>query len=125
MTAPPEKRFDFEPTEDPHVFRVHVRPDLVFFRGHFEEMAILPAVVQLSCVAMPIARKCWPDLKAVRGVRRLRFRRPIFPGSDLAVKVERDGARISFAILIERQPGQASADSVEAASGSLLFADEA
>ena len=93
-------RFEIEETATPHEFRMVVPRDCVFFRGHFEQLALLPAVVQLSRIAMPLVRRSWDDLGSLQRLRRARFRRPIFPGQELLVKLTRTDQKVRFDILV-------------------------
>ena len=72
---------------------VHIPANLVFFQGHFDALAVLPGAVLIERVVWPIVVAEWPDIAALRGVRRLRFRRPVYPDQQLAVAVSRDPGR--------------------------------
>ncbi len=50
-----------------------------YFRGHFDGLPLLPAVVQITEVIVPKARARFPELRDLVGLRRVRFRRPILP----------------------------------------------
>ncbi|HVJ90107.1 MAG TPA: hypothetical protein VM580_09915 [Labilithrix sp.] len=78
-------------TLDPTSDTVDVPREYVFFKGHFDQFALLPAVVQLSEIVVPLARLRYPELGPLLGLRRLRFRRPILPGDQVRVALERDG----------------------------------
>jgi 4-coumarate--CoA ligase (photoactive yellow protein activation family) len=87
---------------------------LPYFRGHFEGWAVLPGVAQLGAIAVREALAAWPDLRALRRVRQLKFKRPIGPDQALALElVRRDGARVDFSIV---------RDAELCSSGSLIFA---
>lgn len=66
--------------------------DWVFFRGHFASEPLLPGVAQLTAVVLPAARAAWPDLGAVTGIRRVKFKRPILPNDRLSVRLRHDRA---------------------------------
>jgi len=40
----------------------------------------------------------FPEIKALRGIRRLRFRRPVFPDQQLSVTVKHDQGRLTFEV---------------------------
>jgi 3-hydroxymyristoyl/3-hydroxydecanoyl-(acyl carrier protein) dehydratase len=103
----------FEPAGPPHAYRATLSPDLVYFEGHFDGFALLPAVAQLAKVVMPLVRREHPDLGDVRKLRRARFKRPIRPLETITVTLSRADARVSFEI---------SAGTELAASGTLEFA---
>lgn len=93
---------------------LRVPAGLVYFRGHFDDWPVLPGVMQLGVLAVREALAAWPDLRALRRVRQLKFKRPIEPDQALALELVRhDDARIDFRI--ERAGELCS-------SGSLIFA---
>jgi 4-coumarate--CoA ligase (photoactive yellow protein activation family) len=96
--------------------RVELRVPAGFahFRGHFEGWPVLPGVAQLGLVAVREALSTWPELRALRRARQLKFKRPIEPEQTLALELVREGsARVDFRI--ERAGELCS-------SGSLIFA---
>ncbi len=59
-------------------YSLEVPIDLIFFQGHFEELAILPGVVQIqwACqLAEPLI-----GVGFSRNIEKLKFTHPIFPG---------------------------------------------
>lgn len=97
---------------------VHVPPAYVFFRGHFDDVPMLPGVVQLTEIVVPLARRLHPDLGALRQLRRVRFRRPILPGEAVKVVLgERVTIATGFELTFDVRMG-----SVPVASGTLAFA---
>lgn len=100
---------------------VRVPPEYVFFRGHFDDVPMLPGVVQLTEIVVPLARRLHPDLGALRQLRRVRFRRPVLPGETVTVRMgERTtlataegGSELTFDVRM---------GSVPVASGTLAFA---
>jgi acyl-CoA synthetase (AMP-forming)/AMP-acid ligase II len=82
----------------PGRYLADIRHDLVFFRGHFDAFAILPGAVLVERVVWPAVKAEFPQIKALRGIRRLRFRRPVFPDQQLSVAVERDRDRLTFEV---------------------------
>ncbi len=108
-----EKRaIGFEPEGRPHTFRAYLAADFFYFQGHFDDLPLLPGVVQLSRVVLPLARREYPDLARVRGLRRVRFKRPIGPNKTITVALSRSDLRVSFEITV---------DGRLAASGTLIF----
>ncbi|PIE45708.1 MAG: hypothetical protein CSA44_01800 [Gammaproteobacteria bacterium] len=55
-----------------------------FFNGHFEAMALLPAVAQLF-TAEQIARATWGELSGFCQLKRVKFREPIFPDTGITL----------------------------------------
>jgi acyl-coenzyme A synthetase/AMP-(fatty) acid ligase/3-hydroxymyristoyl/3-hydroxydecanoyl-(acyl carrier protein) dehydratase len=88
----------------PGAYAAHIPPDLVFFRGHFEALAVLPGAVLVERVVWPAVTAEWPEIRALRGIRRLRFRRPVFPDQQLAIAVRRDPARVTFEVSCAASP---------------------
>ena len=78
----------------PGHYAAEIPPNLVFFHGHFDAIAILPGAVIVERVLWPIVQAEWPDIARLRGIRRLRFRRPVFPGQLLSVSVKRDTGKV-------------------------------
>jgi acyl-coenzyme A synthetase/AMP-(fatty) acid ligase/3-hydroxymyristoyl/3-hydroxydecanoyl-(acyl carrier protein) dehydratase len=69
--------------------------DLVFFRGHFDGFTILPGAVIVERLVWPIVKTELPDVGELRGIRRLRFRRPVLPEQRLSITVHRMASRTS------------------------------
>jgi 3-hydroxymyristoyl/3-hydroxydecanoyl-(acyl carrier protein) dehydratase len=61
--------------------------DLIYFRGHFPDFAILPGVVQIEWV-MGYAKRYFPVENASAGTLRIKFRRPILPGDRLLLTLD-------------------------------------
>jgi 3-hydroxymyristoyl/3-hydroxydecanoyl-(acyl carrier protein) dehydratase len=70
----------------------------VFFRGHFDACAILPGAVLVERLVWPIVKTELPEIKALRGIRRLRFRRPVFPDQQLSVMLKHEPGRVTFEV---------------------------
>lgn len=92
-----------------------IREDLFYFRGHFDGMPVLPGVLQLQGLVARQAARLWPDLTAVRKVRKLQFRKLIQPNHVVRLRLARPAgeARVDFEI---------SRDGQTCSSGSLLYA---
>jgi len=92
-----------------------VPPDLPYFNGHFPGFAILSGVAQLHEFVLPRVEARFPDLPELRRIRRLKFRRPIRPGDQIALHLERAGTDpvVRFRITRDDEP---------CTSGTLIFA---
>jgi acyl-CoA synthetase (AMP-forming)/AMP-acid ligase II/3-hydroxymyristoyl/3-hydroxydecanoyl-(acyl carrier protein) dehydratase len=74
-------------------------PDnLIFFKGHFPDRAILPGVAQTH-MAVLIAQKLWGDWPSDSNLQKLKFKRVLLPGDAVVLKLKRDPAigRLTFA----------------------------
>lgn len=83
---------------DTRRFELQIRPDLPWFRGHFENLPILPGVVQLELIVAAQIRRSWPELGAVRRLLRIKFRKPIRPGQTLVLELVRAGAQVTYSL---------------------------
>ena len=93
---------------------VRVPAELVYFRGHFDDWPVLPGVAQLGLLAVHEALTAWPELTALRAVRRLKFKRPVEPDHVLEIELHRkDATRVDFSLAHEGEL---------CSSGSLFFA---
>lgn len=80
-------------------YTAYIPPDLVFFRGHFESLAVLPGAVLVERVVWPIVQLEWPAIRTLRGIRRLRFRRPVYPDQQLSVTARHAPGRVTFEVV--------------------------
>jgi acyl-coenzyme A synthetase/AMP-(fatty) acid ligase/3-hydroxymyristoyl/3-hydroxydecanoyl-(acyl carrier protein) dehydratase len=103
----------------PGEYVAYVAHDLVFFRGHFDEFAVLPGAALVERVVWPAVVAEWPDIAPMRGIKRLRFRRPVFPGQQLTVTVRRERGPVIFEVRGADAATDAGAGSV-VASGQFI-----
>ena len=109
MRAPERRRDgDVETLE----FAVHVSPDLRWFRGHFDDNPILPAMVQLR-EALFIVRDVWPDVGALRRVTKAKFRKPIRPLDPLRLKLRKKRGERKATFRYLRDDGTCSSGTLE------------
>jgi uncharacterized membrane protein/3-hydroxymyristoyl/3-hydroxydecanoyl-(acyl carrier protein) dehydratase len=95
---------------------VAIPPEYVFFRGHFDRLPILPGIAQLTEIVLPLVRQRHPALGALVSLRRVRFRRPVFPGETLRVDLHGEPPKdLRFELAVGK-------DIV--ASGSMTFDEE-
>ena len=80
-------------------FAVHIPIDARAFRGHFAGEPVLPGIVQLDTLVLGAVRALWPELGHPRRITKLKFHRPVRPGDDLVVQVERVDARVAFSLV--------------------------
>ncbi len=112
----PVRTLDLTRAKDGHV-EITIPSAYVFFRGHFEGAPMLPGVVQLTEILVPIVHRLDPDAGPLRGLRRVRFRRPVVPEDTLVVDVRPDPAgREGLTFNFELRVGEATV-----ASGAMLF----
>jgi 4-coumarate--CoA ligase (photoactive yellow protein activation family) len=71
--------------------RMRIPANYGYFRGHFDEMGILPGVAQLEQIALKVARERFPGLGTVARLTRVKFKRPVRPGEELVLSIERKG----------------------------------
>jgi 3-hydroxymyristoyl/3-hydroxydecanoyl-(acyl carrier protein) dehydratase len=61
--------------------------DLIYFRGHFPNFAILPGVVQIEWV-IGYGRRYFQIENKSAAILRIKFRRPILPGDRLILTLD-------------------------------------
>lgn len=104
--------------------RTHLRGDEFFFQGHFPGQPVLPGVIMVEALAQTgaVAILSMPEFQGkvgyFAGIDKVRFKRKVYPGETLDLKVE---------IIKRRGPigyGKAEAyvDGELAVSGQLTFA---
>jgi len=72
--------------------------ELVFFRGHFDSFTILPGAVLVERLVWPCVKAELPEVRTLRGIRRLRFRRPVMPDQQLSVTLQQHLGRLTFEV---------------------------
>jgi 3-hydroxymyristoyl/3-hydroxydecanoyl-(acyl carrier protein) dehydratase len=82
----------------PGQYTAEIPGDLIFFRGHFDAFTILPGAVLVERLVWPIVKTELPEIGALRGIRRLRFRKPVMPEQQLLVTVSRAAGRLTFEV---------------------------
>ena len=82
----------------PGHYAAYIPANLVFFRGHFDALAVLPGAALVERIVWPAVQLEFPGLRALRGIRRLRFRRPVYPDQQLAVTLSRSADRVGFEV---------------------------
>lgn len=92
---------------------VRVPVDLRYLEGHFPGDPIVPGVAQIVALAEEPARRVWPDLGPVSGLRRVKFTRAIRPADTLTLRLVRRDAKVSFRVY--------KADGGECSRGTLVF----
>jgi 3-hydroxymyristoyl/3-hydroxydecanoyl-(acyl carrier protein) dehydratase len=75
-------------------------PELVFFRGHFPGLPILPGVAQTH-IAAQVAERLWGFRPSPALIQRLKFRRVLRPEDEVVLKLVREGERLQFEFLYE------------------------
>ena len=84
---------------DSQRFEVQIRPDLPWFRGHFDDYPILAGVVQLELIVAAQIRRSWPELGAVSRLTRIKFRKPVRPGQTLILELVRTGVSVTYSLI--------------------------
>ena len=97
------------------LFKIELSPDLVYFDGHFDQMAILPAVAQLHIVKTLAIRYLSIDVLFC-AMRQLKFKSPIVPNSALQLALTFDPKTLQLAFVYQEHENIKS-------KGILLFKD--
>jgi acyl-CoA synthetase (AMP-forming)/AMP-acid ligase II/3-hydroxymyristoyl/3-hydroxydecanoyl-(acyl carrier protein) dehydratase len=88
----------------PNHYIAEIPQNLVFFHGHFDDFTILPGAVLVERVVWPVVKAELPEVRALRGIRRLRFRRPVMPDQHLDVTLDRRNNRLTFTVTCAESP---------------------
>jgi 3-hydroxymyristoyl/3-hydroxydecanoyl-(acyl carrier protein) dehydratase len=88
----------------PDHYIAEIPQNLVFFHGHFDDFTILPGAVLVERVIWPIVKAELPEVRRLRGIRRLRFRRPVMPDQHLDVVLDRSNNRLTFTVTCAESP---------------------
>ncbi len=83
----------------PLTYSAVIPRDLVFFRGHFDAFTILPGAVIVERLVLPVVRQEFPELPPLRGIRRLRFRRPLLPDQQVTVTLAHKNGKLNFEVV--------------------------
>jgi 3-hydroxymyristoyl/3-hydroxydecanoyl-(acyl carrier protein) dehydratase len=85
-----------------------VHPELEAFRGHFPEAALLPGVIQVDWAIREGTRRFGP-LGSFRGIKALKFQRPIAPGARVTLTLSHQPDKGSLAFAYDSAEGRHSA----------------
>ncbi|MBP2197261.1 3-hydroxyacyl-ACP dehydratase FabZ family protein [Pantoea cypripedii] len=66
--------------------RLHVAADLLWFRGHFPSLPILPGVAQLDWVLYYGLTRLVPG-KAFASIENIKFQQPVLPDAELELHI--------------------------------------
>jgi len=86
----------------PLEYAAEVPEDLVFFKGHFDAFTILPGAVLVERLVWPVVKTELPEIKALRGIKRLRFRKPVMPGDQLVVTLKHAANRVTYEVACDK-----------------------
>lgn len=70
----------------------------LWYDGHLPGWPVLAGVSLVSGAVVPACRRAWPDLGSPRTLPRVRFQRPVLPGSTLRLSLRRRGDQVDFAL---------------------------
>lgn len=76
---------------------LHIAAGLGWFAGHFPGHPILPGVVQIGWV-IHFAAEMFGLGREVVSMEQIKFRRPIGPGTRLALTLRQDGRLVEYAL---------------------------
>lgn len=79
------------------VIGLHIDPAWPWFRGHFDDLPVLPGVAQIHIAAL-LAKQIWGFWPRGGSLRRIKFLRIIEPGRDMRLELERDPAKGTLAM---------------------------
>lgn len=68
------------------LYQLQIPEDLIYFKGHFDDFALLPGVVQVKW-ACELAEPIVPSMSS-KDISKLKFMSPILPGEKIALSLE-------------------------------------
>ncbi len=83
-------------------YAAEIPEDLIFFKGHFDAFTILPGAVLVERLVWPVVKAALPEIKALRGIKRLRFRKPVMPGDQLVVTLKQAANRLTYEVACDK-----------------------
>jgi len=98
-------------------YEFEVPADLYYFRGHFDEKPILPAVFQLNTLVIKRIEKLWPEFNVLTKISSIKFRSAIQPKDKLLLHLHRDAEKRRVKFKIDRGDSNCSL-------GTLIFEDK-
>lgn len=83
---------------------LRLQPELLWFKGHFPELSILPGVAQVNWV-MAFARQDFPQMGTFGGMEVLKFQKPLFPNEQVELRIEwlKEKQRLAFSYQAAQQ----------------------
>lgn len=64
------------------VFKFSIDPDLLWFKGHFDDFPLLAGVAQIDWVMM-LLKKHFPNVGNFLGIQQVKYQQPIFPKEEI------------------------------------------
>ncbi|MCH9811370.1 3-hydroxyacyl-ACP dehydratase FabZ [bacterium] len=96
-------------------------PEESFFQGHFPEKPIMPGVLIIESLAQVgaiyITKKGVSGLKVLMGVQSFKFRRPVYPGDTMVMKME----EVHISAMAGKCRGEVHVNSRKCAEGLMTF----
>ena len=78
-------------------YELYIDPKLTWFRGHFDDLPILPGVTQIDWI-MHLSQNIYRHSRCIHSIERLKFTKPIIPNTNLNcdITLESSDSSISF-----------------------------